>query len=117
MAGHSLDPHPPDGSDSPRPPCPSESRLLSACGSSTGGLQRAPCLISLEGYCSKGIYFRLSVKKMYTEIPPKHIYMFLLEADKALASKKPRAVINLWGFIQVSLGIWTCLKWLSDKAE
>lgn len=43
--------------------------------------------------------------------------MFLLEADKALASKEPCAVINLWGFIQVSLGIWTCLKWLSDKAE
>lgn len=78
-----------------------ESRLLSACGS-TGGLQRAPCLISLEGYCSKGIYFGLSAKKMYSEIPPKHIYMFLLEADKALASKEPCAVINLWGFIQVS---------------
>lgn len=43
--------------------------------------------------------------------------MFLLETEENHYLKKPCTVINLWGFIQVSLGIWTYLKWLSDKAE
>lgn len=55
---------------------------------------------------------------MYAEIPPKHIYIcFSWKHKNPQYPKKPCTVINLWGFIQVSLGIWTYLKWLSDKAE
>lgn len=90
---------------------------LSVYDNDTQELQTDFCLILLEGCCSTRIYFGFSAKKMYAEIPPKHIYMFLLETEENHYPKKPCTVINLWDFIQVSLGIWTYLKWLSDKAE
>lgn len=63
------------------------------CDNNTQELQTDSCLILLEGYCSKGIYFGFSAKKMYAEIPPKHIYMFLLETEKTIIQKSSELLL------------------------
>lgn len=75
-------------------PCQGDSTArdvpLSTNDNNTQELQTDSCLISLEGYCSKGIYVGFSAKKTYAEIPPPHtyIYVFLLETEKTPSSRK-----------------------------
>lgn len=90
---------------------------LSAYDNNTWELQTDSCLILLEGYCSEGIYFGFSAKKRTQRFYQSTYICFSWKQKKTRYPKKPFTVINLWGFIQVSLGIWTYLKWLSDKAE
>lgn len=68
-----------EGAAWPEMPC------LSVYDNNMQKLQTDFCLILLEGCCSTRIYFGFSAKKMYAEIPPKHIHVcFSWEQKKTI---------------------------------